>query len=151
MEKDDSGSLFDKAAEMERKRRLLKKKKKRPEGSSAPKSPSPTVVQSEQPDEFKDMFKRMREMRDDLEGQMLDLYSKVGVSRAIADEFFSNSQNVPPRKKEEIDNEISKLESQLTKILGVRAKKVTQQYKEAKEGEKRKQKSIGQRRKWIQM
>jgi predicted phage gp36 major capsid-like protein len=151
MEKDDSGSLFDKAAEIERKRRLLKKKKKRAEEHSAPRSSASATAQPQKTDEFSEMFQRMREMRDDLEGQMLDLYSKVGVSRAIAEEFFSNSENIPASQKSSIDNDISKLEAQMTKILGVRVKKATQHIREAKETDKRKQKSIGQRRKWIQM
>lgn len=147
MEKDDSGSLFDKAAEIERRRRLLKKKK-RAESSAAVKSVEQRPIQE---DEFSEMFSRMRQMRDDLEGQMLDLYSKAGVSRSTVDEFISDPKNVPESKQQEIEQEVARLEAQLAKILGARAKKVSQKVQEEKQGEKRKHKMIGQRRKWIQM
>lgn len=152
MEKDDSGSIFDKATDWSKKKRLLKKKKVKPPSSSSLQSANPRSHSKGSLDsEFTEMFDKMKRMREDLEAQMLDLYAKVGVSRAIAEEFFGDPKNVPEMKKSEIDNEINKLEGQLDKILGPRAQKITKEFKAAKEGDKRKNKMVGQRRKWMQM
>lgn len=152
MEKDDSGSIFDRASDLSKKRRLLQKKKKKPEPAlPAQKFQSMIEAEPKGNPEVTSMFTRMREMQEDLEAKMLELYSKIGVSRTIAEEFFNDPKNMASRKKEEIDNQIIKLEEQMTKILGVRAKQVAKQFKTTKESEKRTQKFIGQRRKWLKM
>lgn len=149
MDKGDSGSIFDEAARARKKKRLLRKKKLDPSHAPAPKTSSSATVPMD--DEFKEMFAKMRDMREDLEGRVLDLYAKAGVSRTVAETFFADAKNVPVEKKSVIENEIAKLEKQLTDILGTRTKKVTQQFKEDKDSDKRKKKLIGQRRKWLQM
>lgn len=149
MEKDDSGSIFDRASELSKKKRLLKKKKVKPSSSQSGNARS--SAKSTLPDEFREMFDKMRQMREDLEGKMHEIYTKVGVSRAVAEQFFADPKNISESKKAEIDSDINKLEGQLVRILGPGATKVAKEFKSAKEGEKRKTKSIGQRRKWIQM
>lgn len=150
MEKEDSGSIFDEASAMARKKRLLKKKKKRPPPSAAAK-PSATATEPLLDEETASMFERMREMRNDLEGKMLDLYSVAGVSRSVVEEFFSNPRNLSSEKKEQIEKDLSKLETELSNVLGKRAKRVSQKFQESKQSDKRKKKSIGHRRKWLQM
>lgn len=150
MENEDSGSIFDEASAMARKKRLLKKKKKRPPSPPASK-PSATATQPNLDDEAVSMLNRMRQLRNDLEGKMLDLYSVAGVSSTIVEEFFSNPRNLPPEKKEAIEKDVAKLETELSDVLGKRAKRVSQKFQESKQSDKRKKKSIGQRRKWLQM
>jgi len=143
------GNIFDEAGRKHQKSPL--RKEKREKRLAKPISPSSKNKPVSADEDVLNMFKRMREIQDSINGKMLDIFEKSKLPQEKVEGFLKEPVGLPEQKKAQIDHEMQKLESEVKKTLGAKATTGAKQVQAKKEEIKRKKKFIGKRRNWLEM
>lgn len=111
----------------------------------------PKVANVELDDEMKEIFSKMRKMRDDLEAKMLDVYESKAINQDILNQYLKEEKEPPPGIKKKTDQQLTELKNQVQKILGKKADMGVEKVKDKKKSSSRKKKFIGKRQNWLEM
>lgn len=115
-------------------------KKKRSQGSTATVDP-----------EIKQIFKRIATMQDSLKKKLFVIYKKSGIAPDEIRSYLDNPDNIPPSQWNKIATATEQLEEKVTGLKGKALKKKKKDKEQKKLTKKRKGKTLGGRKGWIQM
>ncbi len=131
----------------------FKKKKKKPETSiPAEQAVAPPPQEPILEDlEIDEIFRKIREMDQDLQKRIENVIQLSGMSKEELDSYIDDPKNFPPDQWSKMQHDKEELERKMYSLIGSQAKKRTLRFKKKKLEKGRRGKTLGSRKKWLQM
>ncbi|MGA8165541.1 MAG: hypothetical protein WB791_11080 [Waddliaceae bacterium] len=153
MKKNQQFNIFGEAP-----KKVKKKKTLTPSSSSAA---EPVIEKKTQPtssglagittDEPEEMLKRIHKMDDDLENKMTRVCELSGMSRKEVHDFIENPDNFTVQQWKKAQEDKSAIEEKIYAIFGAEQQNIKAEKKKKKISKKRRGKTLGARKGWLQM
>lgn len=143
-------SIFNSSAYAKPKKDSSGVKKEEAQPSQTP-PPSKKIEDSSTKTEIDAMMNKIRQMHDDIERKLDDVYQKTGMDPKKIKTLLDNPNNFNPRQWEAVQEQRKNYASQISPPGVEGAESPSQESTENLTVKERKSKTIGSRRKWIPM
>lgn len=145
MKKKKNSDVFSEASKKSGK----KKKKKTPSSSLSPQPEIKTTgIRTK---DLEEILKKIHKMDDDLENKMTRVCELSGMTRQEVQRFIENPDNFSQEQWKNAQKNKNALEEKIYSVVGVELKKLKVKKKKKKSAKKRRGKTLGARKGWLQM